>query len=399
MREEVQIAFENSNKQEVFIPTSVSQNAAENPVNSQEQHKVKRSSKDKTKQMTPIPQNCKCFFALIKPENAKNGKRQFFFYTKETVLIYDHDTKSIEVIPDDSSIFLEDRFLFIFDQEGKSRKFSLKVKREIFDSIISTQFPSTLRPFFLSYLASSCLPPVTNLTIGFLLHSVFTTEFLISFLNVPSSLMTPELVSEWIMATESNYDAIFEQLYREFLRRQCTPGFDIPEDSLISKIVSTILGRDEKFSAFVSSLNTSSDDIYAFYCDRLKNVPFRQQAKMTLFIIFHETMKVFGQKAALVALSKLIYEAGVHPPLLKDHAKTADQLYNLVYFSSSLDKRYVNLLFNALLPLGKQPSDYIPTRCTLDSYDAYELLLQTVTGSNVDYLTVLKNFERDYFQK
>ena len=393
LREEVRLSFETT-KNEVYIPTTTVPTTV---IDDSSQIPIKQQQKLQSKIMTPIPPECKCFYLLVKAEHERTGHRDFFFYNKDFRMLFNEVIPQAEIIPETSKLYIDGRFLVITDIHGESRRFSLKVKKEIFDIILKSQFPSTLQPFFYSYLACDRLPPVTNLTVGFLTSTVFTKEFLVSFIEIPENVFTADLTAQWILATESSYDVIFSSLMEEFLNKQKSADFQFDPENIISKIAKCFFSRDDLFNQNLSYFQTMFEDPYYCFCKGIKQLQFTPPTKMTLFIIYQETTRRFDQKSGFSALSRIIFSCGLIPFFQENSPGRIAAFNNLgmVQFNK-VDERYINLLFDALRPLSRQPHDYYPMRCTQESYAAYGFLLNAVTKSGIDYLSILRKIEKDF---
>ena len=391
MREDVHLSYE-STKKDVYIPSSSNTTANEDS----SLIPIKAQQKFQNKAMQAVPPECKCFYLLIKAEHEKAGHRDFFFYNKDFRMIYNEAQTMAEVIPETSKLYIDGRFLVITDIHGESRRFSIKVKKEIFDIILKSQFPTTLQPFFYSYLACDRLPPVTNLTVGFLSSAVFIPEFLVSFIEIPEVVINADIVQQWILATESSYDVIFSKLVDEFLNKQKSEDFMFDPDNLVTKIVLFFLVHDSTFHAGLEYFQQMFEDPYSAFCKGLKMLSFSEPTKMTLFIIYEETNKRFGQKAGFAALSRVLFTCGFIP-FFQENSPGRIATYNdlgMVSFAT-VQNIYIEQLFDALRPLARQPRDYCPMRCTQESYKAYQILLNAVTKTGFDYLSILRKIEKE----
>ena len=391
MREDVHLSYE-STRRDLYTPSASNTTANEDS----SLIPIKAQQKFQNKVMQKIPANCKCFYLLVKAEHEKAGHRDFFFYTKNFRMLYNEVYTMAEVIPATSKLHIDGRFLVITDEHGESRRFSIKVKKEIFDIILKSQFPSTLQPFFYSYLACDRLPPVSNLTVGFFSSAVFTPEFLVSFIEIPEKIVSRDIVQQWILATESSYDVIFSNLIDEFLNKQKSEDFVFDNDNIVTKIITFFLESDMQFSSCLEYFQLMFEDPYSAFCKGLKMCSFSEPTKMTLFILYEETNKRFGQIAGFAALSRALFTCGFVPFFQANSPGRIATYHDLGMVSfGKVQSYYIDQLFDALRPLARQPRDYCPMRCTQETFKAYQILLNTVTKTGIDYLSILRKIEKE----
>lgn len=361
---------------------------------------VSESIKDNHNYITP---DCKCFFISIKPDKSASGVRQTLLYAYPYCAILNEDPLELEILPKETKYYIEGRNIFVVLNRTE-RKYSIKSKLEMVNTITSGSYQTYLIPFFMSALANGWTPPtrthedkINHITSTFFYKTIYCEEFLESFAYLPNKYRDDsDLLDSWVRAADPMMDKVIESLAERYFRNKTFDRITYDHDNFLFKIACQMLSMDENFNSFANVMATCQSNHINFYLRNLETCPFNDRSQMLLHLLFAEAQKAFPETAAAGLIVSLTIFHGSLLPIVAEINPNQDlsDVQPLAEFTQTTIRLEQLKLYEKILTMFRQqPGSYVPVRKGAYAYDGFCALMKCAEKDPNAFLNAARNYE------
>ena len=347
------------------------------------------------------------YYALIKPKGSKKGTRYFMISTFDMRFIYNSTSQEYIPISDIVKISLEDNFLtFINDNEKTQNLYTLKMNRDIFDSVFSSRC-SPLLSFMLCFIASGKIIPSLNLiTLPFYEKTLFTIDLLFSFKYINSIYTNSELMDLVYQVSIPQFSTVFEYIFSDFISLY-RENIDFNAQSYFRGFCSAIFRNDENLNSSVQQLITQKENVFDAYIEFIKTANFNQYTKLTFYLMFKILSKTINaklpkslereheeiMKTSIIIILRILYYFGITQIVDNSQWEKYEEICTI---APSLEIYQKERIITTFLPLRYQPKDYNIEEYTFDIYAKYIKILKLISEDDkIDIISVIRKYDRE----